>query len=58
MENNNDKKKPIVKSITFDEETLAYLDDVSKREDRNRSAMVRSLIKEHMRSHSPQGAAV
>jgi len=46
------KKKRLVTSITFDEETLAYLDDVSKREERNRSAMVRTLIKEHKRTHS------
>jgi len=56
MEQNGSKKRWITTSVTFDEETLSYIDEVSKREERKRSAMIRSLIREHMRAHTAEPA--
>jgi len=43
-------------SIVLDPETIGYIDELSKKEERTRSAMIRTLIKEHKRTHSPQVA--
>ena len=55
METNHvEKKKRIVTSVTFDPETITYIDEVRKKEERTRSAMIRALIREHMRAHNAQ----
>lgn len=51
-----EKKKRIVTSVTFDSETIQYIDEVRRKEERSRSAMIRTLIREHKHAHSPQGA--
>lgn len=55
--NNETKKDVITRSISFDSETLGYLDKISERDERNRSAMVRILIKDHMKANSRNMAA-
>ncbi len=51
-----EKNKRIMASIVLDPETIGYIDELSKKEERTRSAMIRTLIKEHKRTHSPQVA--
>ena len=51
MVSNGQKKKWITTSVTFDEETITFLNELSKQEERTRSAMIRTLIRECMRTH-------
>ena len=49
--NSEIKKGVINRSISFDPETLDYLDKISKQEHRKRSAMIRVLIREYMQAN-------
>ena len=50
--NDNEMKREIInRSISFDLETLKYLDQISQKEHRKRSAMIRVLIQQHMEAN-------